>query len=414
VNSPSVRLLTCLLYLLLLLPGAPARAQDSVQGISERVFRVLDEGQALLDTRDFPAARELLENALQQKSTDYEQAQILNMLGYLWYETDDLKRSTAAYRRALALDDLPESMLVTLNLTIGQVYLVDEKYDAAEQHLRTLLSFENQATPQHRVLLATALLGQERYADALEPLHGAISETEARGEAPRENWLSMLSSIYYELDDLAAMREVVERLVLLYPREQYLMNLAALHGQLGDDERQLAFVEALLDDDRLSRPTHLQMIVNLYLGADLPYKAATVLARALERGRLERNATNLELLSQAWYMSAEVDRAVPPLAEAAELSESGDLYLRLARLHIDAARWEEAQAAATAALERGGLRQEGQAWLLAGMAEVRLERFAQARRHFEEAATFEATVRYAGQWLTYLEAEQTRASSTTN
>ena len=403
-----------LLTLLLLVPGTPARGQDSVQGISERVFRILDEGQTLLDAGDFPAAREVLENGLQRKSTDYEQAQMLNMLGYIWYEADRLAQAIATYQRALALDDLPESMLVTLNLTLGQVYLVDEKYAEAELHLRALLGLENQDTPHNRVLLATALLGQERYAEALEPLRSAIGDVEAGGEAPRENWLSMLSSIYYELDDLAAMREVVEQLVLLYPREQYLMNLAALHGQLGDSERQLAFVEALLDDDRLARPTHLQMIVNLYLGAELPYKAATVLARALEEERLERDVTNLELLSQAWYMSAEVDRAVQPLAEAAALSESGDLYLRLARLHMDAARWEEAQAAATAALERGGLRQEGQAWLLAGMAEVRLKRFIQARRHFEEAATFEATTRYAGQWLAYLEAEQSRAGSTTN
>jgi hypothetical protein len=48
------------------------------------------------------------------------------------------------------------------------------------------------------------------------------------------------------------MRDVVEKLVLLYPREQYVMNLAALHGQLGDSEKQLALVESLLDDERLS------------------------------------------------------------------------------------------------------------------------------------------------------------------
>lgn len=405
------RLPACLLALALLAPCLPALGQDSVQGISERVFKILDSGQELLDAGDIPAAREVLENGLQRKSTDYEQAQMLNMLGYLWYEADDLEQATATYRRALALDDLPESMLVRLYLTLGQVYLVAEKYDDAESHLRQLVNFENQDTAHNRVLLATALLGQERYGDALDPLRSAIGELEARGEAPRENWLSMLSSIYYEMDDLAAMRDVVERLVLLYPREQYLMNLAALHGQLGDSERQLAFVEALLDDDRLTQATHLQMVVNLYLGAELPHKAATLLARALADERLERNVTNLELLSQAWYMSAEVDRAVAPLEEAAGLSESGDLYLRLARLHMDAARWDEAEAAARAALERGGLRQEGQAWLLAGMAEVRLKRFTQARSHFEEAATFDATARYAGQWLAYLETEQARAST---
>jgi hypothetical protein len=59
------------------------------------------------------------------------------------------------------------------------------------------------------------------------------------------------------------------------------------------------------------------MIVNLYLGEELPYKAATLLSRELERGRIESNVRNLELLSQAWYLSAETERAIEPLAKAA-------------------------------------------------------------------------------------------------
>jgi tetratricopeptide (TPR) repeat protein len=128
----------------------------------------------------------------------------------------------------------------------------------------------------------------------------------------------------------------------------------------------------------------------------------------MENGRIERNEQHLELLSQAWYLSAAPERAVEPLAEAAALSDSGELFLRLARLHIDAERWSEAEEAAESALEKGGLRQEGQAWLLRGMAEVRLEKFAEARRRFERAARFEETARYASQWIAYLEAEEAR------
>jgi tetratricopeptide (TPR) repeat protein len=414
MTGPIKHLYPCFLLLAMLCTGFSAGAADRVQGISERVFKTLGEAQQRLDEEDLVGARQLLEDALQRKSTDYEQAQMLNMLGYTWYEANELDRARDAYQRALSLPGLPNSMLVTLNLTLGQVYLVDERYAQAESHLRTLLTFEDQDTANHRVLLATALLGQERYAEALTPLQSAIDELEAAGELPRENWLSMLSAIHYELDDMPSMRDVVEQLVLLYPREQYLMNLAAIYGQLGDGERQLALIESLLDDGRLSQPTHLRMVVNLFLGAELPHKAATLLERELNDGRLERNVSNLELLSQAWYVSAETERAVAPLAEAAALSESGDLYLRLARLHMDAARWDQAEAAATAALERGGLRREGQAWLLAGMAEVRLKRFTQARRRFEEAANFDDTAGYAAQWLTYVEAEQSRSSGKSN
>ena len=156
------------------------------------------------------------------------------------------------------------------------------------------------------------------------------------------------------------------------------------------------------------------MIANLYLGESMPHKAATLLQQEMDAGRIESTLRNLELLSQAWYMSAEPDNAIAPLAKAAELSESGDLYLRLARLHMDAYRWQEAGDAARAALEKGGLRQEGQAWLLRGMAEVRLQQFTEARQRFRKAANYDDTRKYATQWLSYLNSEEARIAATGN
>ncbi len=400
-----------LLLLLILCTSTLTWGQHRVVGMSERVFKIIAEVQERIDVEAYGEAREGIDDALARRLSDYERAHLLNIKGYTWYQEDDLNQAIAAYEEALALEELPDSMLITLHLTLGQVNLVAEDYVKAEHHLRTLTTLEDQDIPSNKVLLAAALIGQERHEEALVPILAAIEAKKAEGETPRENWLSMLSSVYYELDDYEKMRSVIETMTILYPREQYLMNLAALHGQLGETERQLTLVESLLDDDRLQQPTHLKMIVNLYLGAELPYEAATLLAAELEKGRLESNVSNLELLSQAWYMSAETELAIEPLAEAAALSESGELYLRLARLHMDAYAWGSAEDAARLALEKGGLRQEGHAWLLRGMAEVRQKRFREARRQFQKAADFDYTEKYASQWLNYVDAEQSRIAA---
>jgi tetratricopeptide (TPR) repeat protein len=402
------------LLLLALMAAYPVLAKEAVVGMSERMYAALQEAQEFLDLEDYDGARAGLEAMLERKITDYERAHALNLIAYTWYEQDRLDIAVQTYERAMALEELPNAMRVTLLNSLGQVNLAGENYAAAERYLRQLLALPDQDVPSNQVLLAAALLGQERYADALEPLLSAVEGERAKGNQPRENWLSMLASIYYEINDYAAMRDVVEELVKLYPREQYVMNLAALHGQLGDQGRQLALIESLLDDERLTQPTHLRMIVNLFLGEEMPHKAAVILERELDSGRLERNLSNLELLSQAWLLSAETENAIEPLAEAAALSESGELYLRLARLHMDAYRFEEADEAARAALKKGGLRREGHAWLLRGMAEVRLKRFTDARRRFEKAAGFKETEKYAGQWLTYLESEAQRAEALSN
>mgnify|MGYP001823827197 FL=1 len=207
------------------------------------------------------------------------------------------------------------------------------------------------------------------------------------------------------------MREVVRDLVSLYPREQYLMNLAALHGQLGETGRQLALVESLADDERIVRESSKKMLANLFLAEKLPYKAAVLLQAELDAGRLEPTIPNLEMLSNAWYSAAEPKKALPPLHQAAKLSDKGELYLRVARLHMDAHDWAAADKAVAQALRKGGLRREGHAWLLQGMAKVRLKQLTEAEGLFQRAAEFDETERYAAQWLQYLASEVEREAA---
>jgi tetratricopeptide (TPR) repeat protein len=400
---------TLFLALCIALPVQAAR--ETVVGISEKTYKALEEAQALIEAEDWAGARLVLEELRARKLSSYEEAQALNLISYTWYEEGDLDAAAAHYAEALALPELPESMQITLLLSLAQISLSAEKYADAERYLRELMTLPDQEKPTHKVLLAAALMGQDRFEEALEPLRSAVDSELAEGNVPRENWLSLLSSVYYEMNDFPAMRDTVEMLVTHYPRESYLMNLAALHGQLGDQARQLALVESLLDDDRLSQSSQYRLIANLLLGEEQPYQAAVILDREIASGMLEKNVTNLELLSQAWLLASEYERAIEPLEEAAELSESGELYLRLARLHMDAYRFAEAETAAGKALEKGGLRREGHAWLLRGMAAVELKRFSEARKRFSEAANYDETAKYAGQWLSYVDSEAQRAEA---
>ena len=180
---------------------------------------------------------------------------------------------------------------------------------------------------------------------------------------------------------------------------------------MGDVDKQLALVEALLDDQRLDKGNHLLSLANLFLSQGLPHKAATLLEREMNSGRIESSQRNLELQSQAWYMAGEEEKAIPPLAAAASIAEGGAIHMRVVRLHMDKYDWAAAEAAAQKAVEASEGDNSGEALLLLGMAMAKSNKLELARGVFEQAAQYKKTTRLAQQWLGYIEGEQQRMAA---
>ena len=387
---------------------------DSSVGITQKTYDAITSIQELLDAEQWGEAQQEILALLERRLNGSERAHALNMLGYTYFNDNDYDRALASFLEALEQPGLPPSQVRALLTTTSQVCLAAERYPEAEKYALELLSLEAaHPQPQSQIVLAQAYMGMEEWQKAVDPLKKALQMQIDAGAKPRENWMLMLSSVYYALEDYESMRDILYEMVELYPAEKYLINLAALHGQLGDTDKQLALIESLLDEERLEKSYHLMSLVNLFLAKGMPYKAADLLQREMESGRVETTRQNLEMQSQAWYLAGEEDRAIPPLEQAAALTGDGELYLRVARLYMDSYAWQPAEKAARKSLEIGGLRDEGSAWLVVGMALARGDQLDGARRAFVEAAAHEKSAQWAEQWLRFVDTEQKRIAALT-
>jgi len=407
------RLSSLIAFVLLLTVASSAIAKERVLGMSKKVYDAITDIQLLMDEDKWAEGLEKLELLRGRKLNGYETAHVLNMTGYAYYQLDQMGPAMAAYEEALSQEGLPDSQIRALLMTVSQLALVTEDFPAAENYARRALESEGDipVDPMAYVILAQALVGQERYAEAKEPLLTAIDRKKAAGQKPRENWLALLSSVYFMMEDYESMRDLLYYMVALYPKERYILNLAALHGQLGDTDKQLALVESLMDDDRLKRGHHLMTLANLFMANELPYKAADLVHREIESGRVEANKRNLELESQAWYLAGEEERAIPPLERAAKMEEDGDLYLRVARLYMDIYDYPNAYRAAAAAEKMLDEEEIGDALLLQGMALARDDELARAKKIFQRAAEYEESQKWANQWLRFVANEQQRIAA---
>jgi tetratricopeptide (TPR) repeat protein len=126
---------------------------------------------------------------------------------------------------------------------------------------------------------------------------------------------------------------------------------------------------------------------------------------------VKADAAAWELLANTWLYAREPDRALEPLIKAAELSGSGDLYLRLAQLYLGREDWEAARRAVDAGLQRGKVTDRGAAEIMIGIVEYKSNRLELARQAFLRAAAYEKSRDAATRWLEILTREEKEASA---
>ena len=225
----------------------------------------------------------------------------------------------------------------------------------------------------------------------------------ARTEEPREDWLLLALSLYFEAERFDACARVLERLVARFPEKPYWKQLSAIYGELQRDDAQLA-VYALAHRQGLLRTSSERVrLARLFMYNEVPVAAAKLLREGLETGEIERSAESWALLANAWIQARELQRAAEPLEQAARLAKDGPSWLRLAHLYVELEDWVPARRALEFALQLGGLREPAKARLLLGIALYHERSLAESRHAFALARRHAGTRSSAEQWLRYLD-----------
>ena len=373
--------------------------------MSQQVYEQLTEVQELIEAKDYATAEVKIRDLRDKKLSDYERAQIWNITAYSYYLQERYDEAISAYDQVLAQPGLPEALLQSTLKTKSQLMFTIEDYEGALVVIRELMSVIPEPSADVLMIEGQALFQLARYDEALVPIKTAIQMYKEQGQKPKENWLLLLRVIYFEQKDYENMLEVVKELIAYYPKDTYVLVLAGIYSELGDTKKQLALTEVLYEKGYLHNASQIVNLANLYLLHGLPYKAAVVLEQEMEKDIVESTERNLRLLSQAWYTAREDEKSIPPLERAAQISEDGELYMRLAQSHINLENWAAAAEAARQGIRLGGLKRPDQAQILLGMSLFNQKRLEQARTAFQAASRDERSARAASQWINYVDSE---------
>lgn len=409
-NMSFIKPFLSLVAMLCLLHATPGQARSNL-AIGQDVYEKMQEAQALTEADNFSQASAVLKELLSKKRlNNYEKAQIVSMQGNVAYQQDDVEQALVKFKLAVSYDNLPEGFLQATLRTIAQLSFMQDNLDDALLYAKKLMATIPVPDAFSHMLLGQIYYKREEYDDAKKNMLRAIELERAQGNQPSENWLLILNAIYYSQGDFKSMIGVLNELIDVYPKQQYVTNLAAIYGQLEQTDKQMLLLEPLYDQGRLVRESELLNLANLMILYRVPYKAAKIIEQGFRDGTVTRSKRNLELLAQSWLLAAEDHRSVEYLAEAAKISKDGVAYLRLAQSYIGLYRWQDAEAALETSIELGDLKnKKGDALLLLGMSRFYQKNYRSARQAFREAGEEEGMEKLAEQWVTFMDQERVKA-----
>jgi tetratricopeptide (TPR) repeat protein len=164
--------------------------------------------------------------------------------------------------------------------------------------------------------------------------------------------------------------------------------------------QQIAYEQGLLDEQQ-----ELERLARSYLFHELSYPAALVLEKGFEDGVIEPDVESLELLANCWIAAREYEKSLPPLTQAAEMSEDGNLLVRLGQVYMQREEWEKAAELLGRGIERGALDDPGNAQLLLGISFYNDSQPERAKSSFARAAQHEKVRRAAEGWIVHIDRE---------
>ena len=382
--------------------------------LRNNIYEKLAEAQTFAEAKDYAAAEEILNEMLdatskKSKLNAYELANVYNTYAFLRYAVEDYKGALNYYQKVIdQRPQIPVALEVGTLFTIAQLHFLQENWQKGIDTLNQWMAVTEIPNTNAYVLLANGYFQLKDYDRSLENIQIAIDREESAGKLPKEQWYNLARFIHFDRDNFAEALEILEILIMYYPKKQYWVQASHLYGEQKDEARQLAILEATYEQNLLDKSQDLVLLSQLYLNAEVPYPAAKTLEKGFKDEIVEDESKNYELAGVAWRQAQEVNKSLPMLEKAAAKSEKGELYARLGSVYLDVDKNKEAVTALTKGLKRGGVKRTDQARLALGMAYFNLGEFNSARKAFREAAKDKRARAFAQQWLKYINSEEKR------
>ena len=365
----------------------------------------------------------------------YDRSVMWNAWAFVYFSDGKYDQAMDAYYNLINEPEVTIGLRVGALLSLAQLHLVQENYKEGIELILQWMNEVEKVTAQSYSLLGQAYYQTGDFRKSLSSMETAVTMAEEEGYKPRENWYVIMAACIGELkkeigekESLLRQIDIYEILVNLYPKKQYFIQLGGSYGQLGREKDYMITLKAAHQKDFLNKESEYLALTQLLLLNQNPYWAAqvfvsgqkkmiTIVDEKTEEEKvvpvIKDTEKNLKLLADAWRMAQEIDKAIPVLEKAANMSKDGESFVLLGNLYLSEDKVEKAVEAINKGLDKGKVKKLSQVYLTLGQAYFELQKFDEAKKNFRIAARDKdkKIKQQANNWIKYTENEEIRVAN---
>jgi tetratricopeptide (TPR) repeat protein len=400
---PTLALGTTVAALALVTAAPAAAAEGQKQTNSAKLAKPLKEAQDDIKAKKFSEAIAKLKEAEGTAGkTPYDQHLINDMLTFCYIKTNAY--ADAAKVMEAEIDDgfTPQAEIPQKVRGLAEINYQLKNYDKA-------IDFGNRAIKggfgdeQIRTLVGQAYYLKGDWKGTLKFEQGLVDNQVKAGETPKNESLQLILSSCVKMSDAGCETHALEQIVRYYPKPDYWYQLLYTVRQQtsGNDANTLQTYRLMSELDVLKNADDYTEMAQLALESGSPGEAQKVLQKGLDKNIFtdqRAKERNQRLLENAKKQAANDQASLPKQEKDAEAASTGQKSISVGLAYLGYGQYDKAIDELNKGITKGGLKDQNQARLLLGIAQLKGGHKDEAIKTFGSVKGDAALERLANLW----------------
>src|ERR1700730_18618517 len=386
-----------------LVSTTPALAAEGKQTNSAKLAKPLKEAHDDLNAKKYAdAIAKLREAEGTAGKTPYDQHLINDMLGFAYARTQNYAEAAKAWEAELDDGITPQSEVPTRVRQLAEANYQVKNYDKA-------IEFGNRAIKggfadeELRTLVGQAYYLKGDWKGTLHFEENLVDDKIKNGQTPKNESLQLVLSACVKLSDAACETRSLEKIVAYYPKPEYWSQLLyTMRQQTSGNEANLLQTYRLMSEvDVLKSPDDYSEMAQLALEQGSPGEAQRVLEKGIAKGVFTEpraKAKNQRLLESAKKAAVTDQASLQRIEKEADAAPTGAKNVGRGLAYFGYGQYDKAAEAISKGIAKGGRRNESEARLLLGIAQLKAGHKDEATKSFHEVKGDPSLERLAHLW----------------